>query len=87
MQTTPFFPRQALAVLLCLGAAAQAQTAPSAGLRFSDYLNAVEQHSPLLRSEEQGVESARAGIGRSHQVRAYLPDHGPEIPATALPSM
>jgi len=63
MQTTPFFPRQALALLLCLGAAAQAQTAPSAGLRFSDYLNAVEQHSPLLRSEEQGVESARAGIG------------------------
>ena len=51
MQTTPFFPRQALALLLCLGAAAQAQTAPSAGLRFSDYLNAVEQHSPLLRSE------------------------------------
>ena len=63
MQTTLFFPRQALALLLCLGAAAQAQTAPSAGLRFSDYLNAVEQHSPLLRSEEQGVESARAGIG------------------------
>lgn len=24
MQTTPFFPRQALALLLCLGAAAQA---------------------------------------------------------------
>src|SRR5258708_7134423 len=63
MQTARFFPREALALLLCLGAAAQAQTAPSAGLRFSDYLNAVEQHSPLLRSEEQGVESARAGIG------------------------
>ena len=56
-----------LAALLSLVLAASVQAQPvqptAAGLRFSDYLDAVERYSPQLGSEQQNVASAQAGIG------------------------
>ncbi|WKL14003.1 TolC family protein [Comamonas testosteroni] len=66
---SPFLSLKRLALLLAalgLGGAALAQAAAqpaAAGLRFIDYLNAVEQHSLDLQSEQQNVVSAQAGIG------------------------
>lgn len=72
---SPFLSLKRLALLLAalgLGGAALAQAAAqpaAAGLRFIDYLNAVEQHSLDLQSEQQNVVSAQAGIAS----RAYAP--------------
>jgi cobalt-zinc-cadmium efflux system outer membrane protein len=63
------FSLKRLALLLAtlgLGGTALAQAAAqpaAAGLRFSDYLSAVEQHSLDLQSQQQNVVSARAGVG------------------------
>ena len=65
----PFLSLKRLALLLAtlgLGGTALAQAAAppaAAGLRFSDYLSAVEQHSLDLQSQQQNVVSARAGVG------------------------
>lgn len=59
------FPKP-LAALLALALAGAAQAGPAdagAGLRFADYLDAVEMHSPQLGAEQQNVVSARAGMG------------------------
>jgi cobalt-zinc-cadmium efflux system outer membrane protein len=64
-----FFRTPALLLAMALGTGAQAQTPapapdmPSAGLRFGDYLDAVERYSPQLGAEQQNVVSARAGVG------------------------
>lgn len=74
MPFSPHFPGRcrllAALVALCLSTAVQAQqaqpaqqAAAPAGLRFADYLDAVERYSPLLGSEQQNVASAQAGIG------------------------
>ena len=66
---SPFLSLKRLALLLAalgLGGAALAQAAAqpaAAGLRFIDYLSAVEQHSLDLQSEQQNVVSAQAGVG------------------------
>ena len=66
---SPFLSLKRLALLLAalgLGGAALAQVAAqpaAAGLRFIDYLSAVEQHSLDLQSQQQNVVSAQAGVG------------------------
>lgn len=66
---SPFLSLKRMTLLLAalgLGGAALAQAAAqpaAAGLRFIDYLNAVEQHSLDLQSEQQNVVSAQAGVG------------------------
>ena len=65
----PFPSLKRLALLLTalgLGGTALAQAAAqpaAAGLSFSDYLSAVEQHSLDLQSQQQNVVSAQAGVG------------------------
>lgn len=53
----------ALAQVPTAAASAVAQPTAAAGLRFADYLSAVEQHSLDLQSQQQNVVSAQAGVG------------------------